>query len=152
MNYDIMTDQELLHYLDLYATDPVIRRLAGRFSNTESGIIAELERAGMNSDFWTFDTDYGDDMSPGDYIKHLHNTIDELESERRGLQRDLDDVTEAYDRLKTRTVIELIDDVHQHLHAANVDQRRAEDQLQRVSEENAKLKDQLNMWARMNRV
>lgn len=152
MNYDIMTDQELLHYLDLYSTDPVIRRLAGRFSNTESGIIAELEDAGMNPDTWTFDTDYGDDMVPGDYIKHLHNTIDELETERRWLQRDLDDVTEAYEKLKTRTVMELIDDVHQHLHAANVSQARAEDQLRRVSEENAKLKDQIDMWARMNRV
>jgi len=151
MNYDIMTDQELIHYLDWYSTDPVIQRLAKILSNTRGGIIAELEEEGMDPTNWTFETEYGREY-PSDYIRSLRNQVDALESDCQALQRDLDDVTEAYDRLKTRTVMELIDDVHQHLHAANVSQARAEDQLRRVGEENAKLKDQLNMWARMNTV
>lgn len=151
MNYDAMTDQELIHYLDWYSTDPLIQRLAKILSNTHGGIIADLEEAGMDPSTWTFETEYGREY-PGDYIRSLCDQVDALERECRGLQRDLDDVNEEYHKLKTRTVMELINDVHQHLHAANVDQARAEDQLRRVSEENAKLKDQIDMWARMNKV
>ena len=48
MNYNAMTDRELLHYLDLYSEDPVMRRLMHLLGNTRGSIVEELEEAGMD--------------------------------------------------------------------------------------------------------
>ena len=45
MNYNSMTDTELLHYLDLYSDDPLIQRLIGVLPRTQGALIEDLEDA-----------------------------------------------------------------------------------------------------------
>lgn len=54
MNYDSMADHELLHYLDLYSDDPLIRRLINVLARTRGALIDDLEDAGMDLQSWTF--------------------------------------------------------------------------------------------------
>lgn len=39
MNYNSMTDTELLHYLDFYSEDPLIRRLVDVLTRTRGALI-----------------------------------------------------------------------------------------------------------------
>lgn len=64
MNYNAMSDHELMHYLDLYSTYHVVRRLIGVLARTRSALIDDLEAAGMDAQHWTFGEDW-DKFSPG---------------------------------------------------------------------------------------
>ena len=46
MNYNAMTLPELVHYLDLYNTDPMVQRLIQRLDHSDLRL--ELEEAGMD--------------------------------------------------------------------------------------------------------
>jgi hypothetical protein len=145
MNYDAMTDMELLHYLDLYSTDPVIRRLVNFLSNTRGGLITDLEAAGMDSHTWQFETEW-QSMYPGDYIQQLRQDISDLEQDLSVTKSDLEDVTEERNRLETRSVMDLIAEVQKERIVNREERYRAEKHAASVKEENDKLREQLGMW------
>lgn len=145
MNYDAMTDMELLHYLDLYSTDPVIRRLVNFLSNTRGGLISDLEAAGMDPHTWQFETEW-QSMYPGDYIQQLRQDISDLEQDLSVTKSDLEDVTEERNRLETRSIMDLIAEVQKERIVNREERYRAEKHAIAVKEENDLLREQLGMW------
>ena len=151
MNYSIMTDLELLHYLDLYSNDPIVRRLVDLLGNTRGGIISDLEAAGMDSKTWTFGSDW-ESMYPGEYIESLRTDVRNAEEELSGLRYKYNDLEEECERLQTRTVMDFIKEVKQE-QADNADLvREAMKTVKAFKDENERLKKQIDMWGRMNQV
>lgn len=149
MNYNSMTDTELLHYLDLYSDDPLIQRLIGVLSRTQGALIKDLEDAGMDPHSWTFD-DGWHQQSPGQYIQELRHELDSAESELDLAQHELEQVSKERDQLAARGVMELIDEVNVIRKQANAKAAAAQQDADRVREENDKLREQIDMWALMN--
>ena len=151
MNYNSMTDVELLHYLDLCSDDPLIRRLIDVLQNTRGALLNDLENAGMDRDTWQFRTDY-QWMYPGDYIIHLRNELENTESDLYAVQRELEEVQDKYEELSTRSIIKFIEELQQEKKANQELVREAMGTVQAYKKENDKLKEQIDMWGRMNRV
>jgi len=145
MNYDAMTDFELLHYLDLYSDDPLIRRLVNFLSNTRGGLITDLEAAGMDPHTWQFETEW-QSMYPGDYIQQLRQDISDLEQDLSVTKSDLEDVTEERNRLEARSIMDLIAEVQKERTINREERYRAEKYAIAVKEENDQLREQLGMW------
>jgi len=151
MNYNSMTDAELLHYLDIYNDDPLTRRLVDVMSNTRGALLSDLENAGMDPDTWMFRTDW-QSMYPGDYIIHLQTQLRHVEEELSGLQYKYDDLQEEYDRLKTRSIMDFIEEVKQEKKDNQELVKEAMVTVQAFKKENERLKEQIDMWGRLNKV
>jgi hypothetical protein len=149
MNYNSMTDTELLHYLDLYSDDPLIQRLIGVLSRTQGALIEDLEDAGMDPHSWTFDDGYFK-RSPGQYIQDLRHERDSAESELDLAQHELEQVSKERDQLAARGVMELIEEVNVIRKQAKATATAAQQDADRVRKENDKLREQLDMWGKMN--
>lgn len=151
MNYNAMSDHELMHYLDLYSTDPVVRRLIGVLARTRGALIDDLEAAGMDSQSWTFGEGWNK-FSPGQYIQELRNDVERAEDELRLTQHELMALQDECDRLRTRTIMQLIEEVQSEKRISKSRADEAWKEANRVREENAKLREQIDMWGAMNRV
>jgi hypothetical protein len=151
MNYNSMTDTELLHYLDLYSDDPLIQRLIGVLSRTRGALIEDLEDAGLDMDphSWTFDDGYIK-RSPGQYIQDLRHERDSAESELDLAQHELEQVVNERDQLAARSVMELIEEVNVIRKQAKATATAAQQDADRMRKENDKLREQIDMWGKMN--
>jgi hypothetical protein len=87
-NINYLTFDELVKYLDLTATDPVVRKLIGMLLSNGSNIIQELINEGMGLDGY-FSEDY-ESHTPAEYIKHLRSEIEDYESLASDRQYDLE--------------------------------------------------------------
>ncbi len=151
MNYEIMTETELLHYLELYSTDPMIQQLVKVLEKTRGHIIRDLEDAGMDPYTWKFGSDW-ESMHPGEYIESLRTDVRNAEEELSSLRYKYDDLLEECDQLRTRTVMDFIKEVKQE-QADNADLvREAMKTVKAFKDENERLKEQIDMWGRMNQV
>lgn len=151
MNYNSMSDQELLHYLDLTSGDPLIRRLINVLARTRGALIDDLEAAGMNSQSWTFG-DSWTKYSPGQYIEELRNDVRRAEDELELAQRELEQVIDERDQLKVRSVMQLIEEVNKEKTRCSLVASNAIKESEKVKKENDKLREQIDMWGAMNRV
>ena len=151
MKYDSMTDMELIHYLDIYATDPLLRRLATMLGNTRGGLISDLEAAGMDPHTWQFKTEW-QSMYPGDYIEQLRRDLDEAESDLSHTKYKLEEAETELNELKTRSIMDFVQEVWQEKKTASFKVSEAQKEVKRVNELNDKLKEQIDMWAAMNRI
>jgi hypothetical protein len=151
MNYNSMSDQELLHYLDLSSNDPLIRRLINVLAKTRGALIDDLESAGMDSQSWTFGEGWNK-FSPGQYIEELRNDLRHANDELELAQDDLRQAIDEKDQLKTRTIMQFITEVQQEKAVAASRANEAWTETNRVREENAKLREQIDMWGRLNHV
>jgi hypothetical protein len=151
MNYNAMSDHELMHYLDLHSTDPVVRRLIGVLARTRGALINDLEAVGMDSQSWTFGEGWNK-FSPGQYIEELRNDVERAEDELRLAQDELSGMLDECERLKTRTIMQFIEEVHSEKRISKANADEAYKEAARVRQENAKLREQIDMWGAMNRV
>jgi hypothetical protein len=151
MNYNSMSDQELLHYLDLTSSDPLIRRLINVLAKTRGALIDDLEAAGMDPQRWTFGDNWTK-FSPGQYIEELRNDIRNAEDKLELAQEELEQVINERDQLKTRTIMQFISEAQQEKNAAAVRANEAWAETNRVREENSKLREQIDMWGRLNHI
>ncbi len=158
MNYSIMTDSELLHYLDLYSNDPLIRRLVDLMQNTRGEVIRDLVDAGMDSKTWTFNTDY-ETMYPGEYIESLRSELRCNEQDMDDMRYEMEKACDERDELKARNIMQFIEEVQQEkraaaakAQAAYADVANIREESSKVKKENEKLREQINMWGRMNTV
>lgn len=151
MNYNSMTDLELLHYLDLYSEDPLIRRVVSVISNTRGALINDLEHAGMDTDTWMFRTDW-QSMYPGEYIIHLRHELENTEQDLDCANRELEEIKDKYDELKTRNIMQFIEDVRREQRANQDLVKDAMATVKAFKDENERLKEQINMWGRLNQV
>ena len=144
-----MTDLELLHYLDLYSDDPLIRRLIDVLTRTRGEIISDLEEAGMDPQTWTFG-DGWNKMFPGQYITDLESQVRYANDELDGVRYKLEKAEEERDELKTRSIMQFIEEVWQEK-KNNADLvKEAMRTVKAFKDENDRLKEQIDMWARMN--
>ena len=151
MNYHSMSAYELLHYLDLSSDDPLIRRLINVLAKTRGALIDDLESAGMDSQSWTFGEGWNK-FSPGQYIEELRNDVRHAEDELELAQEELQQAIDERDQLKTRNIMQLITEAQQEKNAAASRANEAWKEANRVREENAKLREQIDMWGSLNRV
>jgi hypothetical protein len=151
MNYNSMSDQELLHYLDLTSDDPLIRRLINVLAKTRGALIDDLESAGMDSQSWTFSEGWNK-YSPGQYIEELRNDVRRAEDELELAQDDLRQAIDEKDQLKTRTIMQFIDEVNKEKIRCSLIASDAMKESNKVREENDKLREQIDMWGRMNQL
>lgn len=151
MNYNSMTDLELLHYLDIYSDDPLIRRLIDVLTRTRGAIISDLEAAGMDPQTWTFRTEW-QDMYPGEYIQQLRRERDEAESNLEHTKYKLEESETELDELKTRSIMDFVQEVWQEKRTASFKVSEAMNEVAQVKEQNAKLREQIDMWGRLNKV
>ena len=133
MNLLHYSDSELLNYLDLYSTDPVIRRLLTIADRSEQ-CISELHNVGMDTDGYFENT-----FSPAEYIQHLENEIE-------CYSRDLAQATNRVYQLETRTLMSFVEDVNQALKAANQKVTRISMDLIKAEEELKESQDKLKAW------
>jgi hypothetical protein len=146
-----MSAYELLHYLDLSSDDPLIRRLINVLAKTRGALIDDLESAGMDSQSWTFGEGWNK-FSPGQYIEELRNDVRHAEDELELAQEELQQAIDERDQLKTRNIMQLITEAQQEKNAAASRANEAWKEANRVREENAKLREQIDMWGSLNRV
>jgi len=151
MNYSTMTDMELIHYLDIYATDPLLRRLATMLGNTRGGLISDLEAAGMDPHTWQFKTEW-QSMYPGDYIQQLRRDLDEAESDLAHTKYKLEEAETELDELKTRSIMDFVQEVWQEKKTATFKVQEALKEAKAQKEENNLLKEKIDMWGRLNKV
>lgn len=151
MNYNAMSDTEFMHYLDIYSDDPVIRRLVNVLAKTRGALIDDLEAAGMDAQYWTFGDGWSQ-QSPGQYIQELRRELDEAELNLRLAQDEVADLQDQCDELRTRTIMQFIEEVQQEKRAATQKVSMAQEQTKQIAQENAKLREQIDMWGAMNRV
>lgn len=151
MNYNSMSDTEFMHYLDIYCDDPVVRRLIGVLERTRGALVDDLVDAGMDAQDWTFGTGWSR-QSPGQYIHDLRHELDQAESDLRLAQSELADLEDERDRLKSRSIMQFVEEVQQEKRAATHKVLAAQEETKRIAQENAKLKEKIDMWGRLNHV
>lgn len=148
MNINHFSDLELLNYLDLNSTDPVIRRLVSMLSSTRGGLVGDLVEAGMDPNTWMF-TDDHQDYYPGDYITHLRKQAEYATDDLWIAEQEREDLRKERDELKIRSVIDILAEAQTAILTANSLTRDAVRTADKASEENKLLREQLGMWTIM---
>lgn len=151
MNYNTIADHELLHYLDLCSDDPLIRRLVDVLARTRGALIDDLVDAGMDAQHWTFG-DGWNQQGPGEYIQELQRQIRGLEDDNDDLRKHKEELEDECDRLKSRSIMQFLQEVEREKSKSQSLVTEAMNTVRAFRDENAKLKEQIDMWGRLNRV
>lgn len=140
-----MTDLELLHYLDVYSDDPLIRRLIDVLTRTRGEIISDLEEAGMDPQTWTFG-DGWNKMFPGQYITDLEKQLQYAEEELEHAKYQRDEAEKERDELKTRSLMDFVQEVWQEKRTNEHLVKEAISTVNAYKKENEELKEKINVW------
>lgn len=151
MNYNAMTDLELLHYLDIYSNDPLIRRLIEVLTRTRGALVDDLVDAGMDPQTWIFGTGWNQ-QSPGQYITELEGQVSGLESDLEHEKYLREEAEKERDELKTRSIMDFIQEVHQEKQTNAHLVKEAMGTVKAYRDENERLKEQIDMWGKLNQV
>lgn len=139
MKLDHLTDSELINHVIKFDDDPVRVRLATANERTTGAIWDDLVDAGMDETYCTFRSEWGGDYHAGRYIMHLEEEIQIRDN-------DLQDLREELDKLKARTVAELIAELHSDINSNAYQARVDRDNLRKAEAERDHAKEQLKMW------
>jgi uncharacterized protein (DUF3084 family) len=120
-------------------------------TRTRGALIDDLESAGMDSQSWTFGEGWNK-FSPGQYIEELRNDVRHAENELELAQEALEQAIDERDQLKTRNIMQLITEAQQEKNAAASRANEAWTETNRVRKENDKLREQIDMWGRLNQI
>jgi hypothetical protein len=146
MNFNHLSDDELLDYLDRYSDDPVMRRVVDILIHKQHGIISDLVAAGMDPQDWTFCSDGYNSYYPGQYITHLKNELEWEQDEREGAEQKIEDLKDQLKKLSLRTVTELLKQAQDTIDKAEVTSLHAVRDAEKARQENRELKEKLGMW------
>jgi len=144
-NLNHLTDLELLNYLDLTSSDPIVLRLVNMLIGIRGGIVGELVEIGMDPATNIFTVDY-QDYSPAEYIQHLESNTDWLEDELVVSQREVQELREEVKRLKIRSVVDILSEAKSAIRTAESLTRDAVKAAEKAQDENKILKEQLGIW------
>lgn len=148
MNYENLSVKELIHYLDLYHEDPLVRRLA--VALREESLIEELEAVGMDPDTKAFRDDGWDYRSPGEYIQHLRNEIDYYVRERNEAEDRVLELESEIKRLSTMSIVNFIADVKHKLDMNNLETARANNRAEAEREARKESEQKFEFWEKLN--
>ena len=146
-----MSDHELMHYLDLYSEDPIVRRLIGVLERTRGALVDDLVDVGMDARDWTFGDGWSR-QSPGQYIEELQHQIRCLEDDNDDLRKHKEELEDECDRLKSRSVLEFLQEVEREKIENQSLVREAMKTVNAFKKENETLKEKLSMWGQLNHV
>jgi predicted RNase H-like nuclease (RuvC/YqgF family) len=148
MNYNNLSVKELVHYLDLYNDDPLVRRLVVLLR--EESLIEELEAVGMDPATKEFKDEGWNYRGPAEYIEHLRNEIDYYVREADDLQTEVHNLEKEVAKLSARGVASLLAEVHDTLEAAKMEEGR----YRRMAEHEKKLREEaehkFEFWEKLN--
>ena len=148
MKLNHLSDLELLHYLDLYSTDPIVQRLVTILSTTRAGLVNDLVDAGMDSDTWIFEDD-GDKYTPGDYIVHLRSLVQYERDGRHTAEFEQDLLQREVDRLSARTIVDFLHEAKDLVDNANRNAASAVRSAHDLDCQNKELQEKLDVWTIM---
>ena len=151
MKLNHLSDLELLHYLDLYSTDPVVQRLVDILSTTRAGLVNDLVDAGMDPDLWIVEDD-GDRYTPGDYIVHLRSMVQHERDDRHTAEDEQERLQREVDRLSTRTIVDFLHEAKELVDQAERSAASAVRSRFDLERQNKELREQLDMWTIMKTV
>lgn len=139
-----LTYKELINYLDLYSTDPMVRKLLEYINDKEENIIEGLVEVGMDED-GRIEGDNGWHL-PGPYIRELRHDVDYYQTESNEWQEKYEDMKAERDKLKARSVAELLEEMNNLVRRARADQQEAERTATVLKSRNAELEEKINVW------
>lgn len=143
MKYDHLSTNELIHYLDLTTTDPMVRRLIELIqSNT---LKAELVEVGMDPEDCEFHYE-GNYYRPSEYIRQLHSDIDYHQREAADWESQHYEMERERDRLKTRSVADLLHSMEELNRQYIAERDQAKRLAERYAQSNKELNDKINVW------
>jgi hypothetical protein len=143
-NLEHLSDEELIHHLDIHSTDPVVRRLVKIFNDNNDMIYKQLLQVGMSRD-GLFESSY-EYMSVGEYIEHLRSEVAYYQNEAEELEYKLDDEKEKSKRLSARGIAEVIEELHQEIKRVDQRARDSEQACVRAEEDRKLAREQLKAW------
>jgi hypothetical protein len=144
------TYRELVHYLDITTTDPLVRKLIDMIIGGENTVLEQLIEEGMDPVTQTFYFDH-EELDPGTYIHHLKRDCAHFEEEMEIAQNELEDMTRDRDRLSTRSVANLLADMEELVKRAKSETDNANRISRKVTQENDELKEKINVWSILER-
>jgi hypothetical protein len=147
MNYNSLSDKELLNYLDLYNDDPLVRRLLKILE--EGSIVQELVDAGMDPTNRTFEHDW-QHLSPGDYIEQLRRDMEYHIEERDEIEQEKEHLEREVTRLSTMSLVKFIADVHQTLEMNKSERDRAVRQSEHERKLRNEAEQKFEFWEKLN--
>ena len=106
-----LSDHELISYTIKFSDDPEKIRLATVIERTTGAIIDDLVDAGMDETYCTFRSEWGGNYHPGRYISLLEDEVRHRDDNIRELIKEVEE-------LKTRTIMDFIQEVNQELTTA----------------------------------
>jgi hypothetical protein len=135
MNTNLLSDIELLDYLEKFSDDPLILRLV-KMQTPHADVLSDLICAGADPEDFCFDNCY----SISEYLHNLNNEIEYLNNEL------LDAQSEAH-RLKARTVVDLLSELREQIKSADDDNRLIRRELHTANEQRVDAQKKLKMWS-----
>ena len=138
--------KELIDYLDRYNTDPMVRRLLEMVMDKEETIIEGLLDVGMDPFDCRIEGDDGYYL-PGPYIRKLREDASYFEDEARSWEEKYEDMKEERNRLKARSVAELMAEMEERIRRAETNLREADRVATQLQKKNADLEEKINVWS-----
>lgn len=140
-----LTYNELRDHLDRYSTDPLVRKLLEYIDDKEENIIEGLIDVGMDPLNGRIEGDNGWFL-PGPYISELRNDVDFFQRESQGWEEKYEDMKAERDRLKARSVADLLADMQEKIRRAEAEAREADRILTQYRARNKDLEEKINVW------
>jgi hypothetical protein len=147
MNYDNLTTKELINYLDLTSTDPLVLRLIDLLK--DESLSVELEEAGMDPITREFRDD-GVYLSPAEYINQLQRDRDYYLDESDDQRRQIDSLEAEIKRLGTINLMNFIADVQHKMEMATMEKDRAVRRAEQERELRKEAEQKFEFWDKMN--
>lgn len=148
MNYNHLTAKELIHYLDLNSTDPLVLRLVKLLQ--EESLVEELEEAGMDPVTKEFRDDGWNYRGPAEYIQHLRNDLDYYVRECDDLQNQVYDLEKEIKNLSTISLVNFIADVKHKLDMTIMEKDRANAKAEEERVKRKEAEQKFEFWDKMN--
>lgn len=148
MNYQHLTTKELIRYLDLTSTDPLVRKLIQLLQ--DESLIEELEAVGMDPDSKVFKDDGWEYRSPGEYIEHLRREVDYYVGERNHAEDQVLELEAEIKRLGTMSIVNFIADVKHKLDMNNLETARANNRAESERVLRKEAEQKFEFWDKMN--
>jgi hypothetical protein len=149
MNFNHLSDKEVIQYADKHTEDPLARRLVDILMARNEGIITELIEAGMDSVHWTFIYEH-EEYSPKDYIEHLLKQLAYTEDDLWVAQRELDDRLQDLKKMEARTILEVMADLKKTIDRVDSDIILARQERDRAIISERRTKDQMKVWTALS--
>jgi vacuolar-type H+-ATPase subunit I/STV1 len=139
MNTTHFTDEELINYTIKFSNDPEKIRLATAMERIRGAIWDDLVDVGIDETYCTFTSEWGSEMHVGRYISHLREELDIRDEELVQLRKELEE-------LKTRTIMDFIQEVKQELKTANYLVKEAQAEREKEHQARRRAERELEMW------